>query len=91
MLKPVMIMLTLLALGKIFNSDFGLFYQVPRNSGVLYPVTNVIDTYVYRSLTTLGDFGMSAAAGLYQSVVGCILILVSNKIVNKIDSDNALF
>ena len=91
MLKPVMIMLTLLAIGGIFRGDFGLFYQVPRNSGVLYPVTDIIDTYVYRSLTTLGDFGMSSAAGLYQSVVGFVLIMISNHIVGKLDNDSALF
>jgi putative aldouronate transport system permease protein len=91
MLKPVMIMLTLLAIGNIFKGDIGLFYQVPRNSGVLYPVTNVIDTYVYRSLATLGDFGMSSAAGLYQSAVGFVLIMISNHIVKKIDNDSALF
>lgn len=91
MLKPVMIMLTLLAIGGIFRGDFGLFYQVPRNSGVLYPVTDIIDTYVYRSLATLGDFGMSSAAGLYQSVVGFVLIMLSNYIVGKLDNDSALF
>jgi len=91
MLKPVMVMLTLLAVGGIFRGDFGLFYQVPRNSGILYPVTDIIDTYVYRSLTTLGDFGMSSAAGLYQSIVGFILILISNYIVGKVDNDSALF
>lgn len=91
MLKPVMIMLTLLAIGGIFRGDFGLFYQVPRNSGVLYPVTDIIDTYVYRSLATLGDFGMSSAAGLYQSVVGFVLIMISNYVVGKLDNDSALF
>ena len=91
MLKPVMIMLTLLAIGGIFRGDFGLFYQVPRNSGVLYPVTDIIDTYVYRSLATLGDFGMSSAAGLYQSVVGFVLIMLSNYVVSKLDNDSALF
>lgn len=91
MLKPVMIMLTLLAIGGIFRGDFGLFYQVPRNSGVLYPVTDIIDTYVYRSLATLGDFGMSSAAGLYQSVVGFVLIIIANHIVSNLDNDSALF
>ncbi len=91
MLKPLMTILTLLAVGKIFYADFGLFYQVPRDSGTLYSVTNVIDTYVYRGLKTTGEIGMSAAAGLYQSVVGFILVMTSNYIVRKYDRENALF
>ncbi len=91
MLKPTIIMLTLLAIGRIFYSDFGLFYQVPQNSGALYSVTNTIDTYVYRGLLELGDVTMSAAAGLYQSFVGFVLVLSANLIVRKIDPDSALF
>ena len=91
LLKPVIIVLFILAIGKVFNADFGLFYQLPKNSGALYPVTNVIDTYVYRGLMTMGEIGMTSAPALYQSVVGLILIVVSNLIVKKIDSDNALF
>ncbi|MCM8709905.1 ABC transporter permease subunit [Clostridium sp. SYSU_GA19001] len=91
LLKPVIIMLTILAIGKIFYSDFGLFYQVPMDSGQLYNVTNTIDTYVYRSLMQLGDIGMSSAAGFYQSLVGFILVLVSNLIVRKVSKEDALF
>lgn len=91
LLKPLMTILTLLAIGRIFYADFGLFYQVPRDSGTLYSVTNVIDTYVYRGLKTTGEIGMSTAAGLYQSVVGFILVMVSNYIVRKFDKENALF
>lgn len=91
MLKPIIIIMTLLAIGKIFYADFGLFYQVPRDSGTLYSVTNVIDTYVYRGLKTTGEIGMSTAAGLYQSVVGFILVITSNYIVRKFDKDSALF
>lgn len=91
MIKPMMIILTILAIGGIFRADFGLFYQIPRDSGTLFPVTNVIDTYVYRALKVLGDFGMSTAAGLYQSVVGLILVLASNMIVRKMNEDQALF
>lgn len=91
LLKPIMIILTLLAIGRIFYADFGLFYQVPRNSGVLYSVTNVIDTYVFRGLMVTGDIGMSSAAGLYQSLVGFIFVLISNYIVKKIDPDYGLF
>jgi putative aldouronate transport system permease protein len=88
---PVITMMTLLAVGRIFYSDFGLFYQVPMNSGALYSTTNVIDTYVYRGLMQLGDIGMSAAAGLYQSLVGFLLVLGSNFLVRKLNPDNALF
>ena len=91
MLKPTIIMLTLMAIGRIFYSDFGLFYQVPQNSGPLLSVTNTIDTYVYRGLLELGDITMSAAAGLYQSVVGFILVLGANLVVRRIDKDSALF
>jgi putative aldouronate transport system permease protein len=88
---PVITMMSLLAVGRIFYSDFGLFYQVPMNSGALYSTTNVIDTYVYRGLMQLGDIGMSAAAGLYQSLVGFLLVLGSNFLVRKLNPDNALF
>lgn len=91
MLKPTIITLVLMSIGRIFYSDFGLFYQVPQNSGALYNVTQTIDTYVYRGLMELNDVGMSAAAGFYQSIVGFILVLIANTIVRKIDSDNALF
>ncbi len=91
LLKPLMIILTILAIGGIFRSDFGLFYQLPKDSGALYPVTNVIDTFVYRGLMNMGDIGMSTAAGLYQSFVGLILILVANYIVRRIEKDHAIF
>lgn len=91
LLSPIIIIMTLLAVGRIFYADFGLFYQVPRDSGTLYSVTNVIDTYVYRGLKTTGEIGMSTAAGLYQSVVGFVLVIVSNFIVRRIDKDSALF
>lgn len=91
MLKSTVIMLTLMAVGRIFYSDFGLFYQVPQNSGALLPVTNTIDTYVYRGLLELGNISMSAAAGCYQSIVGFVLVLLANLAVRKIDKDSALF
>ena len=91
LLVPVMSIMTLLSIGRIFYSDFGLFYQLPMHSGTLLPVTNVIDTYVYISLMTLGDIGMSSAAGLYQSVVGFLLVLFSNLVVRRISPQNALF
>nr|WP_330379467.1 ABC transporter permease subunit [Butyrivibrio sp. AE2032] len=91
LLKPTVIMLTLLAIGRIFYSDFGLFYQVPQNQGALFAVTNTIDTYVYRGLLELGDMSMASAAGLYQSLVGFVLILGANYMVSRIDKDSALF
>lgn len=91
LLTPIIVLLTLLQIGRIFYSDFGLFYQVPMNSGALYGVTSVIDTYVFRGLMGLGDIGMSSAAGLYQSVVGFVLVLASNYMVSRVNKDNALF
>ncbi len=91
MLKPTVIVLMLLAVGRIFYSDFGLFYQVPMNSGALYDVTQTIDTYVYHGIMELNDVGMSAAAGLYQSIVGFILVVSVNALVRKFDGENALF
>ena len=91
LLKPIIMIMTLLAIGRIFYADFGLFYQVPRDSGTLYSVTNVIDTYVYRGLKTTGEIGMSTAAGFYQSLVGFILVVTSNAIVRKINKDYALY
>ena len=89
-LVPTIITLTLFSIGKIFYSDFGLFYQVPRNSGTLYSTTNVIDTYVYRGLMQLGNVGMASAAGFYQSIVGFFLVLISNGVVRKVSKENAL-
>lgn len=91
LLKPIMIIMFITAVGGIFRADFGLFYQLPKDSGALYPVTNVIDTYVYRGLMNLGNIGMSSAAALYQSFVGMVLILITNGIVRKVDNENAFF
>ena len=86
-----MITLTLLSVGRICNSDFGLFYQVPQNSGLIMDVTNTIDTFVYRALLTQNNVGMSAAAGFFQSVVGFAFILIFNGITRKVSRENALF
>ncbi len=90
-IKSTIIILTLMNLGNIFRSDFGLFYQVPMNSGALLEATNTIDTYVYRGLMQTNNIGMSSAAGVYQSIVGCILVITANLIVRKIDSESSLF
>lgn len=91
LLKPVITILLIMAVGGIFKADFGLFYQLPKDSGPLYPVTNVLDTYIFRALKTNGEIGMSSAAALFQSTVGFVLIMIANKIVSKIDNENALF
>lgn len=91
LLRPTIITMVMLAVGKIFYSDFGLFYQVPMNSGALYPTTNVIDTYVYRGLLQQGNISMSSAAGVYQSLVGFVVVLLANLAVRRFDRENALF
>ena len=84
-------MMTLMAVGRVFYSDFGLFYQGPMNQGALYATTQTIDTYVYRGLLQLGNISMSAAAGVYQSIIGFVLILAANLLVKKLDRDSALW
>lgn len=91
MIKSTIITLVLLQIGRIFYSDFGLFYQVPMNSGVLFPVTNTIDTFVYRMLMVNNRIGMASAASVYQSIVGFILVLLANFVVRKVSRDDALF
>lgn len=90
-LVPLITILSILSVGNIFKADFGLFYQIPRNSGSLYEVTSVLDTYIYNGLTSSGDIGMASAAGLYQSVVGCLLVVGTNLIVRRFDEESALF
>ena len=91
MLKPMMILMLLMSIGRIFNSDFGMFYQVPLGSGLLYSTTQTIDTYVYRALLELNDVGMSSAASVFQAIIGFILVVLSNAFVRVVDPDNALF
>jgi putative aldouronate transport system permease protein len=91
MRQPIMIIMTLLAVGRMFNADFGLFFNVPKNSGALYNVTNVIDTYVYRTMMNTANFGMTAAVGLLQAVLGCITVLAANYAITRIDKESGLF
>ena len=91
LLKPTVITLTLLSVGKIMNSDFGLFYNVTGDMPTLYATTDVIDTYIYRALRQMGDVGISSATGFFQSIVGFVLVLISNKLANMYESDAALF
>ena len=90
-LTSIIIVLLIMAIGKVLNSSFELYYNVPMESGTILPVTNVISTYVYRALMINADTGMSAAAGFFQSLVGFILIMISNGIVRKIDAEKAMF
>ena len=91
MLRPMIILLLLLSIGRIFNSDFGLFYQVTLNSGRLYKTTQTIDTYVYRALMEMNNVGMSSAASVFQAIIGFVLVLLSNLIVRRINPQSALF
>jgi len=94
LLQPTVIVLVLLWAGKIFNGglgDWNAFYALPNDAGALYKATDVIDTYVYRALKKINDYGMSTAVGLYQSVVGFVLVSVSNWIIKKINPERALF
>ena len=88
---PLIIILVLLSIGRIFNADFGLFFFVPRDNPMLYRTTDVIDTFVYRSLVQLGDISMAAAAGFYQSTVGFIMVILANWVVRKVKPEHALF
>jgi putative aldouronate transport system permease protein len=91
LLMPLITILLILSVGNIFRGDFGLHYFVPNNSSFALPTTDIIDTYVFRALRDLGDIGMSSAAGVYQSVVGFVLVLAANYTVRKMNEDHALF
>ena len=91
LLKPMITMMLLLSIGRIFNSDFGLFYQVPLGNGLLYSTTQTIDTYVYRALMVSNNVGQSSAASVFQAVIGFFLVLFSNLLVRKINPENSLF
>lgn len=91
MLRPTIIILTLLAIGRIFYGDFGMIYGIVGENSLLFPTTDVIDTYSYRALRGLGDFGMASSVSLYQSVMGLITILFFNWIIKIYDPDSKLF
>ncbi|MDR1263847.1 MAG: sugar ABC transporter permease [Oscillospiraceae bacterium] len=90
-LRSTMVIMLLLAMGGMFRGDFGMFYQMVKNNGVLLPYTDIIDTFVFRALLSSADVGMSAASGLFQSLLCLITILSANFVVTKIDPDYALF
>jgi putative aldouronate transport system permease protein len=91
LLRPTVIILTIMAVGRIMNADFGLFFNVTRDIPNLYPTVEVIDTYIYRALKKMGDIGISSATGFFQSVVSFVLVLLSNKLADKIEEGSALF
>lgn len=91
MLVPMMMVKLLLGLGSIMHSDTGLFYQVTRNTGALYKTTQVLDSYVLNSIMTASDFGVTAATTLYQSIIGCIMVVAVNLIVRKFSPESSLF
>ena len=89
-LVPVIMIKLILGMGSIFQGDFGLFYQVPRNIGLLYKTTDVINTYVFRAMMG-GDLEKSAAIGLFQSLVGMVMVILTNLIVRRISPEQSLF
>ena len=91
LLRPTVITMFILSVGQIFRSDFGLFYQIPRNSGVLYNVTRTLDVYIYQMLMQNSDYSMSTAASFYQAIVGFVLIVAANAVVRKVDRNSSIF
>ncbi|MDI4647716.1 ABC transporter permease [Cohnella hashimotonis] len=90
-LTPLIIILLIMSIGNMFRGDFGLHYFIPNNNGMTYATTDIIDTYIYRALSELGDVSMASAVGLYQSVVGLVLVVAANYTVRKINEENSLF
>ena len=91
LLTPIITIMLILAVGRIFSSDFGLFYSVPRRSGPLYDVTQTVDVYVYNALTQRNNIGFAAAASVAQSVVGLLTIVGANWLVRKLNPESSLF
>ncbi len=91
LLKPTIITLFILSVGAIFRTDFGMFYQLPRNNGMLYPVTRTLDVYIYQALMQNSDYARSSAASFYQSFVGFVMIIGANAVVRKYEKNSAIF
>jgi putative aldouronate transport system permease protein len=91
MLRPTIFFMVMVSLGQLFVSNFGLFWNVPQETGALFDVTNVIDTYVFRALHQTGDIEMAAAASFYQSIVGFIIVMISNSIIRIVSKEDAVF
>ncbi|GIO39531.1 sugar ABC transporter permease [Paenibacillus antibioticophila] len=91
LLVPTIMIMTLLSVGKIFNGDFAMIYAIIGDNSLLYPTTDVIDTFVFRSMRQLHDFGMSSAVGLFQSVMGLLFVLGANWVTRRVSKESALF
>ncbi|MCM3288798.1 ABC transporter permease subunit [Paenibacillus sp. MER 180] len=91
LLRPIIIIMTLIGIGRIFYGDFGMIYAIIGDVGVLFPTTDVIDTYAYRALRQMGNFSMSSAIILYQSLMGLIAVVFFNWLTRKVDPDSRLF
>ena len=91
MLKPLILTMFLLNCGKIMNSDFGMIFSLIGNNAQLYSTADVLDTFIYRTMRTIGDIGMSSAASFFQSVCSFILLVVMNTVVRKMDNESSLF
>ena len=91
LLRPTIVILTIMGVGGIFRGDFGMIYAMVHDTSKLFPTTDVIDTFVYRALRQMNDLGMSTATSVFQSVVGCILVVATNALAKKLDPDTALF
>lgn len=91
LLRSTAVLLLIMSVGKIFNGNFGMIYALVGGNTLLYPTTDIIDTYVYRQLMELGDLGMSSAVGLYQSVLGFIMVNIANWVTRKLSPESAIF
>jgi putative aldouronate transport system permease protein len=91
LIRPLVIINVLLAIGRIFYANFDFLYNVTRDSSLLLPTVDVIDTYVFRSLTAVGNYNLASAAGFFQATVGFVLVLLANWMVRRYDSEQALF
>ena len=91
MLRPVISIMFILNVGNIFSTDFGLFFQVTRDSNSLIDVTQTLDVYVYKATMQSNNYGYSAAVSLLQNTLGCILLIIANLVVKKIDPESGLF
>lgn len=91
MLKPIVVLLLLISIGGLFGGDFTMIYGLIGDNGMILPTTEIISTYTYRAMRLNAQFGTAAAVGLYQSVMGFILVILSNKLVKTYDKDLSIF
>jgi len=91
LLAPIISVLIILSVANMFRGDFGLHYFIPRDSGMVYATTDIIDTFVFRALRSTGDVSMAAAVGLFQSVVGLVMVFLANFVIRKVNEENSLW